>query len=108
MFYGKNYKNACVIHKSLAIIAISSFKNSKINMKDQIAKLLNTKVDRKGFLKYTAAAGLMTVGGGMLVKSFGNLDKLSQGSSPSAPTTTTGAYGYGASAYGGDSMPVGK
>ncbi len=68
-------------------------------MKDQIAQLLNTKMDRKDFLKYAAATGFMAVGGGVILKSVDNLDKITSHS----PESTTGkrlASGYGVSAYG--------
>lgn len=66
-------------------------------MKQQIATLLNTEMDRKDFLKYVAAAGFMAVGGGMILQSVGGLDKL--GLSKGAPATKS--LSYGASAYGG-------
>ncbi len=69
-------------------------------MKDQIAKLLNKKMNRKDFLKYTAATGLMAVGGGVLLKSAGHLDKLTNGSS-SQQVASNAPAGYGASTYGG-------
>lgn len=65
------------------------------NIKDQVAVLLNQKMDRKDFLKYVAAAGVMAVGGSMIMQSVAKLDQSSKGKKVSQ------AAGYGASAYGG-------
>lgn len=66
-------------------------------MKDQVATLLKKEMDRKDFLKYLAAAGVMAVGGGVILQSVGGLNKLglNQKASPAK------GLGYGASAYGG-------
>ena len=44
-------------------------------IKDQVAVLLNKKMDRKDFLKYAAAAGLTAIGAGAIVNSIAGLDK---------------------------------
>ncbi len=68
----------------------------KDNLKAKIAQLLDTKMDRKDFLKYIAAASVMAVGGGIILQSVGGLDKLGakKGATPKN-------LGYGGSAYGG-------
>ena len=76
----------------------------KDNVKEKIAKLLDTKMDRRSFLKYTAATGLMAVGGGILLKSVDNFDKITGGSSSSLTELTSSSNVYGASAYGGQPM----
>ena len=63
-------------------------------MKDQVALLLKKEMDRKEFMKYMAAAGLMAVGGGLLLQSVGGLDKLGIAKSNKK-------VGYGSSPYGG-------
>lgn len=69
------------------------------HMKKRIAKLLDTKMNRKDFLKYAASTGLMLAGGNMILNSINSFDKLTNkpkvASKPQA--------GYGASAYGGSS-----
>ena len=50
--------------------------NMKETFKEKIQKLLDTKMDRKDFLKYTAATGLMAMGGGVILKSADHLDIL--------------------------------
>ena len=73
--------------------------NMKDNVKAKIAQLLDTKMDRKSFLKYTAATGLMAMGGGVLLKSVDHLDKIAGGPSPEVASGY--GNGYGTSAYGG-------
>ncbi len=57
-------------------------------------ELLQKPMDRKEFLKHTAAATLFVAGGGVLVQSLLKGVKLGQ-------TTSSVAGGYGASTYGG-------
>ena len=71
----------------------------KDNLKAKIAQLLDTKMDRKSILKYTAATGLMAMGGGVLLKSVDHLDKIAGGPSPEVASGYSN--GYGTSAYGG-------
>jgi predicted tellurium resistance membrane protein TerC len=71
----------------------------KDNVKAKIAQLLDTKMDRKSFLKYTAATGLMAIGGGVILKSADHFEKLTGGSSPEVASGY--GNGYGTSAYGG-------
>ncbi len=70
-------------------------------IKQQLAVLLSKEMDRKDFLKHVAAAGFMAVGGGMLVSSAANLNKLGQGKAVSQTASNSSSYGYGASVYGG-------
>ncbi len=67
-------------------------------IKQQLATLLSKEMDRKEFLKYTAAAGLMAVGAGAIVNSLAGLDKSSQKKKVGQANTS---LGYGSSAYGG-------
>lgn len=76
----------------------------KDNVKAKIAQLLDTKMDRKSFLKYTAATGLMAIGGGVILKSADHFEKLT-GSSSSPQVASGYGNGYGTSAYGGQTMP---
>lgn len=69
-------------------------------MKDQFNSLLNKKMDRKDFLKYFAAAGLMAFGGNAIVQSVIGANKLVS-SDNKQKNGKTPAQGYGASAYGG-------
>lgn len=71
----------------------------KTNMKQHINTLLSTEMDRREFLKYIAAAGIMMMGGGLLMQSLGGLEKLG---TRSAQQKSLGSYGYGASVYGGN------
>ena len=73
-------------------------------MKDKIAKLLSTKMNRRDFLKYTAATGLMAMGGGVILKSVDHLDLLTQ---PKQQSTKI-ANGYGTSIYGGQRIATNK
>lgn len=73
-------------------------------MKQQFTTLLNKEMDRKDFLKYMAAAGVMAMGGGVILQSLGGLDKLGLGAgkqAQSVPQAQSMAYGYGGSVYGG-------
>ena len=70
--------------------------NMKETFKEKIQKLLDTKMDRKDFLKYTAATGLMAMGGGVILKSADHLDILTK----QAPKQNI-AGGYSADVYGG-------
>ena len=72
-------------------------------MKKQFEGLLDKEMDRKHFLKYTAAAGLMAIGGGMIAQSLAK-----QFSLVSGRQTTNGAVSYGASTYGGTTKPKTK
>lgn len=79
------------------------YKKEKTNMsgiKDQVAVLLNKKMDRKDFLKYAAAAGFMAVGAGAIVNSIAGLDKAGQNKKVGQANAS---LGYGSSAYGGRS-----
>lgn len=72
-------------------------------MKKQIETLLSKKMDRKDFLKYAATAGLMTVGGGVILKSITGLNTVL---SPTAQShqqvaSVNSMVGYGTSVYGG-------
>lgn len=69
-------------------------------IKDQVAVLLNKKMDRKDFLKYAAAAGFMAVGAGAIVNSIAGLDKSGQ---KKKLGQANASMGYGSSAYGGRS-----
>lgn len=60
-------------------------------------ELLQKPMDRKEFLKHTAAMTLFVAGGGMIAQSLVKGMKLSQGSG----SVTTVAAGYGANVYGG-------
>lgn len=72
-------------------------------MKQQLNALLSQEMDRKNFLKYVAAAGIMAVGGGVILQSLGGLNKLGGSATGSKPFATTQAQrGYGSSAYGGE------
>ena len=78
-----------------------TYKKEKINMsgiKDQVAVLLKTEMDRKDFLKYTAAAGFMAVGAGAIVNSIAGFNK---SNAKSKLSQANASMGYGASAYGG-------
>lgn len=57
-------------------------------------QLLQKEMDRKDFLKHTAAMALFVVGGGVIAQSLTKGMKLGQTKAPAAA-------GYGASAYGG-------
>ena len=70
-------------------------------IKDQVAVLLNKKMDRKDFLKYAAAAGFMAVGAGAIVNSIAGLDKTAGSKKKLGQANTS--MGYGSSAYGGRS-----
>lgn len=56
-------------------------------------------MDRKSFLKYVAATGLMVAGGGVLSKSADNLDRIAR--STPAKSAEPSKSSYGGSAYGG-------
>ncbi len=66
------------------------------NIKDNFATLLSKEMDRKEFLRYIAAAGIIAAGAGTLLQSLLNIDR-SQKSKPA----NLSAAGYGASTYGG-------
>ncbi len=70
-------------------------------MKQQLTTLLSKEMDRKDFLKYMAAAGVMAMGGGVILQSLGGFDKLGLGDGQRQANKAAGSYGYGASAYGG-------
>lgn len=73
-------------------------------MKQQFTTLLNKEMDRKDFLKYMAAAGVMAMGGGVILQSLGGLDKFGLGAGEQAQSGAQNqsiAYGYGGSVYGG-------
>ncbi len=72
-------------------------------MKQQFTTLLNKEMDRKEFLKYLAAAGVMVMGGGVIMQSLGGLDKLGLGDKQQA-NANTNTYGYGSSPYGGRTL----
>ena len=72
-------------------------------MKDQFNSLLNKKMDRKDFLKYFAAAGLMAFGGNAIVQSIMGANKLVSKNEKKLQNSKTFAQGYGGSAYGGKS-----
>lgn len=78
------------------------YKNKEINMKQQLTTLLSKEMDRKDFLKYMAAAGVMAMGGGVILQSLGGLDKLGLGAGQQARQEASQSYGYGASVYGGN------
>ena len=79
--------------------------NMKETFKEKIQKLLDTKMDRKDFLKYTAVTGLMAMGGGILTNSVDQLDNILNKTSP---TSTKQSPAYGSSAYGGQVSPANK
>lgn len=64
-------------------------------------ELLQKPMDRKEFLKHTAAMTLFVAGGGMIAQSLVKGIRLDQG-------TKSVAAGYGASAYGGAPALVSK
>jgi len=66
------------------------------NIKENFTAILNKEMDRKEFLRYVAAAGLVVAGAGTLMQSLLNLDR----SNKSKPANLS-ASGYGTSAYGG-------
>lgn len=67
-------------------------------MKKEFTSLLQTQMDRRSFLKYMAVAGVMTMGGGVLIQSLTGL-----GSKRTAVAPANNAvYGYGSSIYGGE------
>ena len=68
-------------------------------IKDQVSVLLNKKMDRKDFLKYAAAAGMMAVGAGAVVSSIAKLNQTN--SSKGQLGQASSNMGYGSSAYGG-------
>jgi hypothetical protein len=72
-----------------------------MQIKQQLSTLLSKEMDRKDFLKYVAAAGVMAVGGGVVLQSIGGLNKLGAGSASNQTAANSSARGYGASAYGG-------
>ena len=65
-------------------------------MKKQFESLLDKEMDRKNFLKYTAAAGLMTLGGGIIVQSLMKQMRLTSSHQEKKRTIS-----YGTSTYGG-------
>ncbi|MEO5948997.1 MAG: hypothetical protein ABIP74_01210 [Candidatus Saccharimonas sp.] len=65
-------------------------------IKENFTAILNKEMDRKEFLRYIAAAGLVVAGAGTLMQSLLNLDR-----SHKAQPTNLSASGYGASSYGG-------
>jgi len=67
-------------------------------MKEQFTTLLQTPMDRRSFLKYMAVAGVMTMGGGVLIQSITGLTTRK----PATATHTASAFGYGSSVYGGE------
>ena len=64
------------------------------NIKDNFATLLNKEMDRKEFLRYIAAAGIMAAGAGTLLQSLLSMDR-------SQKSKTNLSAGYGTSTYGG-------
>jgi len=66
------------------------------NIKDNLAIVLNKEMDRKEFLRYVAAAGLVVAGAGTLMQSLLSLDRSSKSKS-----ANSSASGYGVSTYGG-------
>lgn len=73
-------------------------------MKQHLNTLLSKEMDRKDFLKYMAAAGVMAMGGGVILQSLGGLEKLglASGNSQQQVNAATSARGYGSSVYGGN------
>jgi hypothetical protein len=71
------------------------------NIKDNLATILNKEMDRKEFLRYIAAAGLIVVGAGAIMQSLLNLDR----SHKSKSTVSVTPSGYGGGVYGGQSKP---
>lgn len=71
-------------------------------MKQQITTLLSKEMDRKDFLKYMAAAGVMAMGGGVILQSLGGFDKLGLDAGRQQASNNAQSYGYGASVYGGN------
>lgn len=65
------------------------------NIKNNFATLLNKEMDRKEFLRYIAAAGIIAAGAGTLLQSLLNIDHSQKSKS------NLSATGYGASTYGG-------
>ncbi len=70
-------------------------KNMQADIKKKVNKVLSKRMGRKDFLKYTATAGLMAIGGGMIIQAITGLDSL--GSKKASKSST----GYGKSSYGG-------
>lgn len=76
-----------------------SYKRANTNMnniKENFATILSKEMDRKEFLRYVAAAGLVVAGAGTLMQSLLSLDR-----SRSAKPSNLSATGYGGGAYGG-------
>ena len=73
------------------------------NIKQRLHVLLNQEMDRKNFLRYMAAAGLMAMGGGFIVQSLGGVEKLlaSDVNGKRLADTPISGFGYGTSVYGG-------
>lgn len=69
-------------------------------MKKQFESLLDKEMDRKNFLKYTAAAGLMTLGGGIIVQSLIKQMKFTN----NHQKTKTSMH-YGSNTYGTKAAP---
>lgn len=70
-------------------------------MKKQIQTLLEKKMDRKDFLKYSATAGLMAMGGGVILKSMSGLGSVFNPTAQEQQVAGINAAGYGTSVYGG-------
>lgn len=64
-------------------------------------QLLQKEMDRKDFLKHTAAIALFAVGGGVIAQSLTKGIGLGRQNTP-----VKTSYGYGASAYGGSQARV--
>ena len=65
-------------------------------------QLLQKEMDRKDFLKHTAAIALFVVGGGVIAQSLTKGMQLGQAKEKAVAS----GYGYGASAYGGNKAHV--
>lgn len=70
-------------------------------MKQQFSALLDTRMNRKDFLKYMAAASVMAMGGNLILQSLNGANRFGLSSSKSNPKVGTG-FSYGSSVYGGD------
>lgn len=66
-------------------------------IKAQVGQLLQKEMDRKDFLRHVGVAAAVIVG---IPTLLGALGRLQSGSQPASQS-----FGYGASAYGGDSKP---
>lgn len=73
-----------------------------MNIKNQLNAILDKEMDRKEFLKYSAAAGLMVAGAGAVVQGLANLSRQKpQQITNQSSAVAASAHGYGGGVYGG-------